>query len=72
MQTQQVQFKCGLRETVTFYVVYGFRHSFRDRLGLLNVHRNYRPIRWVSLKSVGQGYGNGYEIRILLKYIKMI
>ncbi len=63
-----------LKEKLLYsYVVYGFRHSFRDRLRAIECPPEIiDQLGGWSLKSVGQGYGNGYEIRILFKYIKMI
>ena len=45
------------------YVIHGLRHSFRDRLRAVDA-----PIEMIdrlggwSLKSVGQGYGDGYQL----------
>ena len=44
-------------------VIHGFRHSFRDRLRAVSA-----PIDMIdqlggwSLQSVGQGYGDGYQL----------
>ena len=46
------------------YVLHGLRHSFRDRLRAVNA-----PIEMIdrlggwSLKTVGQSYGKGYDIK---------
>jgi len=45
-------------------VIHGFRHSFRDRLRAVSA-----PIDMIdqlggwSLQSVGQGYGDGYDLK---------
>ena len=55
------------------YVIHSFRHSFRDRLRAVE-----RPSDIIdqlggwSLKSVGQGYGKGYKLSILGKWMKNI
>ena len=49
-------------------VIHGFRHSFRDRLRAVSA-----PIDMIdqlggwSLQSVGQGYGDGYDLKLLYK-----
>jgi integrase len=50
------------------YVIHGFRHSFRDRLRALECPSEIidQLCGW-SLKSVGQGYGKGYELSVLGK-----
>ena len=55
------------------YVIHGFRHSFRDRLRAVEC-----PLEIIdqlggwSFKSVGQGYGKGYELSVLNKWMKKI
>ena len=55
------------------YVIHGFRHSFRDRLRAVEC-----PLEIIdqlggwSFKSVGQGYGKGFDIKILYKWINAI
>jgi len=55
------------------YVVHGFRHSFRDRLRAVEC-----PLEIIdqlggwSLKSIGQGYGEGYELSVLSKWMNKI
>ena len=55
------------------YVIHGFRHSFRDRLRAVEC-----PLEIIdqlggwSFKSVGQGYGKGYELSVLNKWMKQI
>ncbi|MDB9771573.1 tyrosine-type recombinase/integrase [Alphaproteobacteria bacterium] len=63
-----------LKEKLTDdYVIHGFRHSFRDRLRAIEC-----PIEIIdqlggwSFKSVGQGYGKGYELSVLSKWMKQI
>ena len=52
-----------IRDRNKDYVLHGLRHSFRDRLRAVNA-----PIEMIdrlggwSLKSVGQGYGDGYRL----------
>ena len=55
------------------YVIHGLRHSFRDRLRAVEC-----PLEIIdqlggwSLKSVGQGYGKGFPLVILNKWINRI
>ena len=55
------------------YVIHGLRHSFRDRLRAVNA-----PIEIIdrlggwSLKSVGQGYGDGYQLEQMHLTMKML
>ena len=55
------------------YVIHGFRHSFRDRLRAVEC-----PLEIIdqlggwSLRSVGQGYGKGYELSVLSKWMNQI
>ena len=52
------------------YVVHGFRHSFRDRLRAIECPSEIiDQLGGWSLKSVGQGYGKGYELSVLSKWI---
>ena len=52
------------------YVIHGFRHSFRDRLRAVEC-----PLEIIdqlggwSLRSVGEGYGKGYELSVLSKWL---
>jgi integrase len=54
-------------------VIHGLRHSFRDRLRAVEA-----PLEVIdqlggwSMRTVGQGYGDGYKLDILSKWIKMI
>ena len=55
------------------YVVHGVRHSFRDRLRAVECPTEIiDQLGGWRLKSMGQGYGKGYEINIMLKWIKLI
>ena len=55
------------------YVIHGFRHSFRDRLRAVECPSEViDQLGGWSLKSVGQGYGNGFSINILKKWINKI
>ena len=63
-----------LKEQLTDdYVIHGFRHSFRDRLRAVEC-----PLEIIdqlggwSSKSVGQGYGKGYELEVLYKWIGVL
>ena len=52
------------------YVVHGLRHSFRDRLRAIECPSEIiDQLGGWSLKSVGQGYGKGYELSVLSKWI---
>jgi integrase len=51
-------------------VVHGLRHSFRDRLRAVEAPTDMiDQLGGWALKSVGQGYGDGYGIDVLHKYI---
>jgi integrase len=55
------------------YVIHGFRHAFRDRLRAVECPSEIiDQLGGWSLKSVGQGYGKGYDINITLKWINLI
>lgn len=51
-------------------VVHGLRHSFRDRLRAVEAPTDMidQAGGW-ALKSVGQGYGDGYDLELLAKYL---
>ena len=55
------------------YVIHGLRHSFRDRLRAIEC-----PLEIIdqlggwSFKSEGQGYGKGYELSVLGKWMNKI
>ena len=63
-----------LKEQLTDnYVVHGFRHSFRDRLRAIECPSEIiDQLGGWSLKSVGQGYGNGYELIILNEWMNKL
>ena len=55
------------------YVIHGFRHSFRDRLRAIECPTEIiDQLGGWSIKSVGQGYGKGFDLNILYKWIKLI
>ena len=52
------------------YVIYGFRHSFRDRLRAIECPTEIiDQLGGWSLRSVGEGYGKGYELSVLNKWL---
>ena len=52
------------------FVVHGFRHSFRDRLRAIECPSEIiDQLGGWSLKSVGQGYGKGYKLSVLSKWL---
>ena len=63
-----------LKEQLTEkYVVHGFRHGFRDRLRAVECPSDViDQLGGWRLKSVGQGYGIGYCLKILYVWIKKI
>ena len=55
------------------YVIHGFRHSFRDRLRAVECPSEIiDQLGGWSLKSVGQGYGEGFSKDILCKWMRQI
>ena len=55
------------------YVVHGFRHSFRDRLRAIECPSEIiDQLVGCSLRSIGQGYGKGYELSVLSKWMNKI
>ena len=55
------------------YVVHGLRHSFRDRLRAIECPSEIiDQLGGWSLRSIGQGYGKGYELSVLSKWMKRI
>jgi integrase len=54
-------------------VIHGLRHSFRDRLRAVEAPSEViDQLGGWSLKSVGQGYGDGYQLNVLTKWLKKI
>ena len=54
-------------------VVHGLRHSFRDRLRAVEAPTDMiDQLGGWALKSVGQGYGDGYNLELLVKYLTKI
>ena len=60
-----------LKEQLTDnYVIHGFRHSFRDRLRAVECPSEIiDQLGGWSLRSVGEGYGKGYELSVLSKWL---
>jgi len=51
-------------------VIHGLRHSFRDRLRAIEAPTDMiDQLGGWALKSVGQGYGDGYDLELLVKYL---
>ena len=54
-------------------VIHGFRHAARDRLREVEAPIDMiEQIGGWSLKSVGMGYGNGYSLELMHKYLEKI
>lgn len=54
-------------------VVHGLRHSFRDRLRAVEAPTEViDQLGGWSLKSVGQGYGEGFDLRVLSRWLQEI
>ena len=52
------------------YVIHGFRHSFRDRLRAIECPSDIiDQLGGWSLRSVGEGYGKGYDLSVLSKWL---
>ena len=55
------------------YVIHGFRHSFRDRLRAIECPSEIiDQLGGWSLKSVGQGYGEGFSMKVKYKWMLKI
>ena len=63
-------------ETDVFHpndVIHGLRHSFRDRLRAIEAPTDMiDQLGGWALKSVGQGYGDGYDLELLVKYLRKL
>ena len=54
-------------------VIHGLRHSFRDRLRAVEAPTDMiDQLGGWALKSVGQGYGDGYDLELLVKYLNKL
>jgi integrase len=54
-------------------VIHGLRHSFRDRLRAIEAPTDMiDQLGGWALKSVGQGYGDGYDLELLVKYLNKL
>jgi len=54
-------------------VIHGLRHSFRDRLRAVEAPSEViDQLGGWSLKTVGQGYGDGYNVEILSRWMEKI
>lgn len=54
-------------------VIHGLRHSFRDRLRMIEAPTEIiDQLGGWSLKTIGQSYGDGYQLEQLSKWMKMI
>jgi len=54
-------------------VIHGLRHSFRDRLRAVEAPTDMiDQLGGWALKSVAQGYGDWYDLALLVKYIDQI
>ena len=54
-------------------MVHSLRHSFRDRLRSVECPIEIADqIGGWTFKSVGQGYGNGYCLKILAKWMNLV
>ncbi len=55
------------------YVIHGFRHSFRDRLRAVECPSDIiDQLGGWSFKSIGQGYGKGYTLGLLAKWLEKV
>ena len=60
-----------LKEQLTeSFVIHGLRHGFRDRLRAIECPSEIiDQLGGWSLRSVGEGYGKGYELSVLSKWL---
>ena len=55
------------------FVIHGFRHAFRDRLRAIECPSDIiDQLGGWSLRSIGEGYGRGYSLDVLHKWISKI
>ena len=55
------------------YVIHGFRHAFRDRLRAVECSSDIiDQLGGWSLRRIGEGYGRGYDLDVLHKWISKI
>ena len=54
-------------------MIHGLRHSFRDRLRAVECPSEIiDQLGGWSIKTVGQGYGKGYSLDLLVKWISKL
>ena len=54
-------------------VIHGLRHSFRDRLRAVEAPTDMiDQLGGWALKSVGQGYGDGYDLELMVKHLNKL
>ena len=54
-------------------VIHGFRHSMRDRLRAVECPSDLiDQIGGWSRGSVGEGYGKGYDLKVLLRWLDKV
>ena len=63
-----------LKEQLTeSFVIHGLRHGFRDRLRAVECPSEIiDQLGGWSLRSVGEGYGKGFELEVLYKWIGVL
>ena len=55
------------------YVIHGFRHAFSDRFSAVECSSGIiDQLGGWSLRSIGEGYGRGYDLDVLHKWISKI
>ena len=54
-------------------MIHGLRHGFRDRLRAVECPSEIiDQLGGWSLRSVGEGYGKGFELEVLYKWIGVL